>query len=47
MLDVYDFDIESSYDYTGRLSSRDPELLKAAKAYATGNRVTLRCRSRA
>jgi hypothetical protein len=47
MLDVYDFEIESSYDYAGRLSSRDPELLKAAKAYSTGNRVTLRCRSRA
>jgi hypothetical protein len=46
MLDVYDFDIEDSYDYEARLSSQDPELLAAATSYRTGNRVTLRCRSR-
>lgn len=45
MLDVYDFDVEGEYDWAGRLESR-PDLTKAAAAYATGNRVTFRCRTR-
>ncbi|WP_188111185.1 class I SAM-dependent methyltransferase [Nocardioides antri] len=45
MLDVYDFDIEEQFDWADLLATL-PEPLRAVRGYATGNRVTLRCRSR-
>ncbi len=45
MLDAYDFDIEDEYDWP-RLLADDPEQLRGLGDYVTGNRVTLRCRSR-
>lgn len=45
MLDVYDFDVEKEYDWPGLLAER-PEALPAVRDYGSGNRVTLRCRSR-
>lgn len=45
MLDAYDFDIEDEYDWP-RLLADHPEKLRGLGDYVTGNRVTLRCRSR-
>lgn len=45
ILDVYNFDVEEQYDWPALLESR-PDALRAAGDYNSGNRVTLRCRSR-
>ncbi len=44
MLDAYDFDVEQEFDWAGLLAE-NPEAPRLGD-YATGNRVTLRCRSR-
>jgi hypothetical protein len=44
LLAAYGFEIESRYDWKGRLAGRPPTLGLAS--YAKGKRVTLRCRSR-
>jgi SAM-dependent methyltransferase len=44
MLDSYGFEIESQYDWEGKLAGR-PHLL-GVRGYARGKRVSLRCRSR-
>jgi len=44
MLRAYGFEIESMYDWKGRLAGRP---LPGLKGYAKGKRATLRCRSRA
>ena len=44
MLRAYGFEIESMYDWKGRLAGRQ---LPGLKGYAKGKRATLRCRSRA
>jgi hypothetical protein len=45
MLDVYDLDVEEQFDWDALLATL-PETLRAVRGYATGRRVTLRCRSR-
>jgi hypothetical protein len=45
MLDVYDFEVEAQYDWATLLATL-PERVRAVRGYETGNRVTLRCRSR-
>jgi hypothetical protein len=45
MLGVYDFELEEQFDWPGLLASL-PRRLPAVRGYATGRRVTLRCRSR-
>ena len=42
LLHAYGFELESSYDWKGRLAGRPPEA--GLKGYAAGERVTLRCR---
>jgi len=42
---AYGFEIESMYDWKSRLAGRPP--IPGLEGYAKGNRVTLRCRSRA
>jgi predicted RNA methylase len=44
LLRAYDFEIESMYDWKGRLASRPP--MGGLEGYARGRRVSLRCRSR-
>lgn len=44
LLDSYGFDIESMYDWKARLAGRPP--MPGVDGYATGKRVTVRCRSR-
>ncbi|NUR05763.1 MAG: methyltransferase domain-containing protein [Nocardioidaceae bacterium] len=44
LLRAYGFEIESRYDWTGRLAGRPP--VPGLEGYARGRRVTLRCRSR-
>jgi SAM-dependent methyltransferase len=44
MLDSYGFEIESQYDWPGRLAGR-PSILGVSR-YARGERVSLRCRNR-
>jgi hypothetical protein len=44
LLKGYDFEIESMYDWKGRLAGRPPVF--GLEGYASGRRVTLRCRSR-
>jgi hypothetical protein len=44
LLRGYDFEIESMYDWKGRLAGRPPVF--GLEGYANGRRVTLRCRSR-
>jgi Methyltransferase domain len=44
LLAAYGFEIESRYDWKGRLAGRPPTL--GLTSYAKGKRVTLRCRSR-
>lgn len=44
LLDAYDFEIESMYDWKSRLAGRPP--LPGLAGYANGKRVTLRCRAR-
>ena len=44
MLDSYGFEIESQYDWKGRLAGR-PHML-GVRGYARGRRVSLRCRDR-
>ena len=44
LLRNYDFEIESMYDWKRRLADRPP--MPGLDGYATGKRVTLRCRSR-
>ena len=44
MLDSYGFEIESQYDWQGRLADR-PSMLGVSR-YARGERVSLRCRNR-
>jgi hypothetical protein len=44
LLRAYGFEIESMYDWRGRLAGRPPA--PGLKGYAKGKRVTLRCRSR-
>lgn len=47
MLDVYDFDIEESFDWPALIAAH-PEIPSGAVGdYASGHRVTLRCRNRA
>ena len=43
MLDVYGFDVEEQFDWPGLL---DSEPGAGLSGYSTGERVTLRCRSR-
>jgi hypothetical protein len=43
LLSAYGFEVESMYDWNGRLAGRP---LPGLEGYAKGNRVTLRCRSR-
>jgi hypothetical protein len=45
LLNAYDFEIESMYDWKSKLAGR-PRLL-GLEGYAQGKRVTVRCRSRA
>ncbi|MGH3447888.1 MAG: methyltransferase domain-containing protein [Nocardioidaceae bacterium] len=45
LLDVYDFDVEQQYDWPALLEAQSGRG-KAAHDYATGQRVTLRCRAR-
>ncbi|MGH3315688.1 MAG: methyltransferase domain-containing protein [Nocardioidaceae bacterium] len=45
LLDAYDFDVEDEFDWAGLLAV-NPEARPALRDYDTGNRVTLRCRSR-
>lgn len=45
MLGVYDFELEEQFDWLGLLASL-PRRMPAVRGYATGRRVTLRCRSR-
>ena len=44
MLDTYGFEIESLYDWKGRLAGRPH--VRGVSRYASGTRVSLRCRSR-
>jgi Methyltransferase domain len=44
LLSAYGFEIESMYDWKGRLADRPP--MPGLRGYANGKRVTLRCRSR-
>jgi SAM-dependent methyltransferase len=44
LLDAYDFEIESMYDWPGKLADRP--LIPGLAGYAKGKRVTVRCRSR-
>ena len=44
LLDAYDFEIESIYDWKSRLAGQPPR--DGLRGYASGKRVTLRCRSR-
>ena len=44
LLQSYGFEIESTYDWQGRLAGRPP--LPGVDGYATGGRVTVRCRPR-
>jgi hypothetical protein len=44
LLRSYGFEIESSYDWKGRLAGRPP--VPGVAGYAKGTRVSLRCRSR-
>jgi hypothetical protein len=44
LLAAYGFEIESRYDWKGRLAGRPPT--RGLASYAKGKRVTLRCRSR-
>ena len=44
MLDAYDFEIESMYDWQGKLAGQGP--IPGLRGYAKGARATLRCRSR-
>lgn len=44
LLTSYGFEIESMYDWKGRLADRPP--VPGSDGYSTGKRVTLRCRSR-
>jgi hypothetical protein len=44
LLRSYGFEIESRYDWNGRLAGRPP--VPGVEGYAKGTRVTLRCRSR-
>lgn len=43
LLRAYGFEIESMYDWKGRLAGRPP--MRGVEGYAKGKRVTLRCRS--
>ena len=45
LVTAYGFEIESMYDWKGRLAGRPP--MPGLTGYAKGKRVTLRCRSRA
>ena len=45
LLDAYDFEIESMYDWKSRLAGQPPR--DGLRGYASGKRVSLRCRSRA
>jgi predicted nicotinamide N-methyase len=45
LLFAYGFEIESMYDWKGRLAGQPP--IPGLRGYAKGKRVTLRCRSRA
>ena len=45
MLGVYDLEVEEQFDWAALLATL-PKPLRAVRGYATGNRVTLRCRSR-
>ncbi len=44
LLRAYGFEIESMYDWKGRLAGRPP--VPGVEGYAAGKRVTVRCRSR-
>jgi SAM-dependent methyltransferase len=44
LLPAYGFEIESMYDWKGRLAGRPP--IPGLEGYANGRRVTVRCRSR-
>ena len=44
LLTAYGFEIESMYDWKSRLAGRPP--MPGLRGYASGKRVTLRCRSR-
>ena len=44
LLNAYGFEVESMYDWRGRLADRPP--MPGLEGYAKGRRVTLRCRSR-
>lgn len=46
MLDVYDLDVEELFDWPALLAEHPEVPRRAAADYYTGNRVTLRCRSR-
>jgi SAM-dependent methyltransferase len=45
MLDAYDLDVEDEFDWPALLAAQ-PQARPVLNDYATGNRVTLRCRAR-
>ncbi len=46
MLGVYDFEVEERFDWPSLIGSQPQGTIRALRDYHTGNRVTLRCRTR-